>query len=93
MQPYTIDDPICESAASSVDVTVDFGGGHKRWCFFVTPQTLASAGDFVEGTRVRMHLGERHMIVVGEITEGIIDAVLRQLSAEGELEARTVPLS
>jgi hypothetical protein len=32
------------------------------------------------------------MIVVSELNEGIVDRVLRQLYAEGQLEALTIPL-
>ncbi len=46
----------------------------------------------VDETRVRLHLGERHMIVVSELSTGIIEAVLRQLHEAGELESRTLPL-
>jgi hypothetical protein len=74
-----------------VEVTIDFGGS-KRWLFFATPQLLASTGDWVPGTRVRLHLGEQHMVVVSELSEAIIDKVLRQLHAAGELENRTLPL-
>ena len=92
MLPYTIDDPIEEPLTGAVEVTIDFGDGGKRWCFFATPQVLASVGDWVEGTRVRVHLGVPHMIVVCELNEEIIDRVLRQLYAEGQLEAHTTPL-
>jgi hypothetical protein len=88
---YSIDDPITNPLTCSVEVTVDFGG-RKRWLYFVTPQLLASVGDGAPGTRVRMHLGERHMVVVSELSAAIIDAVLRQLHARGELEGRTLPL-
>ena len=91
MLPYTIDDEITEPLTCSVEVTIDFGG-RKRWLFFATPQLLASVGDRVEGTQVRVHLGERHMIVVSELSAAVIDAVLRQLHAEGELESRTLAL-
>ena len=91
MLPYTIDDAIGEPLNHSVEVTIDFGG-RKRWLFFTTPQLLASVGDQVDGTRVRMHLGEMHMVVVSELSSVVIDAVLRQLHASGELEGRTVPL-
>jgi len=95
MLSYTIDDPIAEALTDAycVEVTVDFGGGQKRWCFFATPQMLASCGDWVEGTQVRLHLSVPHMIVVGELSEGIIDRVLSQLYAEGRLEAHTTPLT
>jgi hypothetical protein len=89
--PYTIDDPISEPLTCSVDVTNDFGG-HKRWLFFATPLLLASVGDWVPGTGVRLHLGERHMIVVSELSPAVIDAVLRKLHSAGELESRTLPL-
>jgi hypothetical protein len=91
MLRYTIDDHIADPLTCSVEVTIDFGG-RKRWLFFATPQLLTSVGDLVEGTRVRMHLGERHMIVVSELSEAIIDKVLRRLHADGELEGRTLPL-
>ena len=46
----------------------------------------------VPGTRVRLHRGERHMVVVSELSADVIDAVLRQLHAAAELEGRTLPL-
>jgi len=88
---YTIDDPITDPLTCGVEVTIDFGG-QKRWLFFATPQLLASVGDFVEGTRVRLHLGERHMVVVSELSELVIRAVLSRLHADGELESRSLPL-
>ena len=91
MLPFTIDDPITDPLACSVEVTIDFGG-RKRWLFFATPQLFASVGDMVDGTHVRLHLGERHMIVVSELSAGVIEVVLRQLHEAGELESRTLPL-
>ena len=91
MLPYTIDDPIEIPLRSSVEVTIDFPTG-KRWCFFATPSLLATVGDFVEGTQSRLHLGERHMIVVSDLSPAIIGSVLQQLFDTGELESRTIPL-
>jgi hypothetical protein len=51
MLPYTIDDQISDSSTGAVEVTVDFGGGHRRWCFFMTPAALAACGDWVDGSR------------------------------------------
>jgi dihydroneopterin aldolase len=87
--PYTIDDPIESPERAGVDVTIEFPAG-KRWLFFITPDQLASAGDYAEATSVRVHLGEKHMIVVSELTPAVIDTVLKQLAAAGELEKRTV---
>lgn len=91
MLAYTIDDPIRDPLSDCVEVTVDFGG-RKGWLLFATPQHLAAVGSWVDGTRTPYHLGERHMIVVGLLTEDIIDRVLRRLDADGELESRTLPL-
>jgi len=91
MLPYTIDDSIETPLRTSVEVTIDLPSG-KRWLAFVTPELLASVGDWVPDTQVPMHLGERHVIVVGTLTPAIIDAVLRQLYEAGELESRTLPL-
>ena len=91
MIPYTIDDPITNPLTSSVEVTIDLEG-QKRWLFFATPELLASAGDLVEDTQVRCHLGERHMIVVSELNEAIIHKILRSLHASGELLGRSLPL-
>ena len=92
MFPYIIDDQIETPLTCSVEVTIDFPAG-KRWLFFVTPQLLASTGDLVEGTESRLHLGERHMIVVSELSPSVIDSVLNQLAEMGELESRTVPFA
>ena len=91
MLSYSIDDPINLPLTCSIEVTVHLSTG-KRWLFFVTPELLASAGDFVDGTQSRLHLGERYMIVVSELSETVIDSVLRQLADAGELESRTLPL-
>ncbi len=91
MLPYSIDDEITDPLTCSVEVTIDFGS-YKRWLFFATPQLLASVGNWVLGTQVHLHLGERHMVIVSELSAAIIDAVLRQLHADGELESRTLLL-
>ena len=91
MPSYPIEDEITDPSTCCVEVTIDFGY-RKRWLFFATPQLLASVGDRVGSTQVRVHLGERHMIVVSELSDAIIDAVLRQLHAAGELESRTLAL-
>jgi hypothetical protein len=92
MYPYTIDDEIESPLTCSVEVTIDFPS-RKRWLFFVTPELLATVGDWVEGSQVRVHLCERHMIVVSELTPAVIDAVLRDLMRSGDLESRTLPYS
>lgn len=90
LPPYTIDDPITDPLTYCVEVTLDFGG-QKRWLLFASPTVLATIGDFIDGTQARMHLGERHMIVVSELNETVIDKALCYLHDEGELVSRTLP--
>ncbi len=92
MVRYTIDDDVRTADEGAIEVTVELEAGEKRWCFFFTPEALAAVGDWVEGTQVRVHLGVPHMIVVSELSEGIIDRVLRTLDARGELREHTVPV-
>jgi hypothetical protein len=92
MLQYTIDDLIELPLQNSVEVTVTFPTG-KRWLFFVTPELLNRVGDLVDGSSARVHLGELHMIVVSELSAEIIDAVLRDLHHDGELERRTLQIS
>tara|TARA_R110002072_G_scaffold269796_4_gene429198 strand:+ start:589 stop:873 length:285 start_codon:yes stop_codon:yes gene_type:complete len=87
---YQIDDEL--SLVGGVDVSLQLIDGRKRWCFFMTPSSLAAVGDWVPGTKVRHHIGERHMIVVGELTESIVDAVLMDLDRQGLIERHTLPL-
>lgn len=91
MLSYQIDDPIKDTQKQTIEVTVDLNG-EKRWCFFITPEQLASVGDWVEGTQVRHHLGVVHMIIVNELSEEIIERILNSLYNEGKLESHTIPL-
>lgn len=91
MLGYVIDDLTDTPLSTAVEVTIEFPIG-KRWVFFATPELFSSVGDYVDGTSVRLHLGERHMIVVSEISPAVIDAVLKELDRSGELERRAAPL-
>jgi hypothetical protein len=92
LRSYAIDD-LAGADEGAVEVHVTLADERRRWCFFITPTALAVCGDWVEGTRVRVHLGELHMIVVSELTTEIIERVLRELEATGDLERRTLPLT
>jgi hypothetical protein len=92
LRSYTIDDDLADADRGAVEVTVTLADERRRWCFFITPAALAAVGDWVEGTRVRLHLGEPHMIVVSELSRDVVERVLRQLERDGELERRTLPL-
>jgi hypothetical protein len=93
IRSYRIDDDLETADSGGIEVSIVLTDERRRWCFFMTPAALAACGDFVEGTRVRVHLGELHMIVVSEVTVEVIERVLRELDRAGELERRTIPIS
>ena len=92
LRSYSIDDDLGEADRGAIEVSITLADERRRWCYFMTPSAFAACGDFVSGTNVRVHRGEPHMIVVSEASRTIIEAVLRTLEAEGELERRTLPL-
>ena len=89
LESFQLEDPLDKPEQGAVEVVVHLDDGSDRWCLFFDPQRLALVGDWVEGTTVRVHLGVRHMIVVSELTEDVIDRVLRQLDKEGLLLEHT----
>jgi hypothetical protein len=93
LRSYTIDGDLARAEQAAVEVTVTLTDELRRWCFFMTPAALAACGDWVDEMHVRLHLGELHMIVVSELSREIIERVLSQLEATGELEKRTLPLN
>jgi hypothetical protein len=85
IKTYNIQDDLALADQIGIEVTVTLTDGRLGWCFFMTPSALATAGDWVDGTEVRVHPGVPHMIVVSEISQEIIERVLRRLEADGEL--------
>ena len=92
MVTYAINDPLGEPTIGTVEVTVEVGGGRRRWCFFATPQALAAFGYGADAAGGWQDLRATPMIVVGELNESAIARVLRQLYERGELEAHTLPV-
>jgi hypothetical protein len=78
----------------AIEVEVTFDTGETRWCYFMTPQALATCGDLLEGSRdVRLHPGVPHMIIASTLDAEIVRRILAQLDREGELYAHTAPFS
>ena len=86
------DDPTRQEDGS-VEVVITFDTGERRWCFFITPSSLERCGDLVDGFPARYHIGVAHMIVVSIMSAPIIESVLHELDARGELESCTCTLS
>jgi hypothetical protein len=84
-----IEGDLSTASQAAVEVRVMLADKTERWCYFITPAALANCGDWVQGTRVRMHWGDLHMFVVGECTEQIVRSVLEEVAKGGELLRRT----
>ena len=93
LESFRIEDPLDRPEQGAVEVVVKLDDGSERWCLFLDPERLALVGDRVEGTEVRLHLGVPHMIVASELSEEIIERVLRQLDGSGDLLTHTLAIS
>jgi hypothetical protein len=93
IRSYRIEDDLAAVDTRAIEVSIVLADERRRWCFFLSPAAIAACGDFVEGTNVRVHLGELHMIVVSEVTVEVIERVLGELDKCGALEGRTLPLT
>jgi hypothetical protein len=92
LESFTIDDDLTIQSKSAVEVTLQLRGRSPRWCFFMRPEALAASGDWIPGTRTRMHFGPHMIIVVGELTSETINHVLLEIDSRGELERCSLPL-
>ena len=78
----------------AIEVEVNFDNGEKRWCYFMTPEALATCGDLLPGPRrVRIHVGVSHMIVASALDTPIIEEALAQLDSEDQLYQHTASMS
>ena len=91
IESIEIEDPMELHKTGAIEVAVVTDRGEKRWCFFFTPEGMASCGNFIEGTSVRFHYGASHMILVSEISKTIIESALRDIENQGEIESCTIP--
>jgi len=86
---YRILDDLNSADKNAIEVEFELDNGQKRWAFFFTPQGIVSCGDWIPETKVRVHLGVPHMIVVSEISEEIIEKTVQMLENEDLIELNT----
>jgi hypothetical protein len=61
---------------------------------FLRPETLAACGDWIPGTRTRIHFDSPHLIVVGgQLNAEIVAHALRQIDEAGDLGRRSLALA
>ncbi|MFY0685436.1 MAG: hypothetical protein JXR20_12870 [Balneola sp.] len=86
-----INDSISASMQGAIEVDLEMEDGSKRWCFFVLADGVKNYGDFINGTKVRVQYGAKHMIVVSDISEEIIKTFINEKANNGELLDCTEP--
>lgn len=72
------------------EVTLTFSDGQRRFVWVATPEQLASCGDLLPGTDVRMHLDNRSVFIVSRSDEGIIRSLIAHTWSQGLLEAAAI---
>ena len=85
-----IQDQIDSHTRRAIEVDVELIDGTKRWCFFLTPEGAANCGDWIEGTKVRVHYGASNMFLVSEISKEVIEAAIKHAEKKGEIERCTL---
>lgn len=84
---FTLRDDLEIQESCAIEVDLHMRDGTRRWCFFMTPAALASCGDRIDETRVRIHYGAPHMIVLTErLSEESIDRALQHIARHGDIE-------
>jgi hypothetical protein len=83
-------DDCSQSEKGAIEVVLNIEGGSRRWCYFITPEGLAAAGDWLPGTEVHAHFGNPHMIVVSSISPAIIELAIRTIESKGLIESCSI---
>jgi hypothetical protein len=89
---YRINGPIEASENRPIEVTLSLSNGERRWCVVATPSALSACGDWIPGTEVRFHYGNRHVLIAEKLTEDLIGRMLRYIDSQGDLEECSLPL-
>ena len=87
-----IEDSIASHIKRAIEVVLEMNDGTKRWCFFLTPEGASQCGDFIEGTKTRIHYGAPHVFIVSDISKDIIESAIKQAEKEGNLLQCTLPI-
>jgi len=90
IKSINIEDSIDAHTTRAIEVVLEMNDNTKRFCFFLTPQGATNCGDFVEGTKTRVHYGALHVFTVSDISKEIIESVIKEIETKGELYERTI---
>ena len=86
-----IKDSISAAIHRAIEVDLEMEDGSKRWCFFVLADGVKNYGYLINGSKVRVQYGSKHMIVVSDISETIIKIFLKEKAKNNELFNCTEP--
>jgi hypothetical protein len=87
LKSFEIQGDLALQDSAAVEVVLRLDDGRSRWCYFMTPPALRNCGDWIGGTRMRIHFNAPYMIVVsGHLDEAVIEEALRHIDGRGDLE-------
>jgi len=87
------DDIEDDSDAPSFVVDIALSDGTSGWCFFTTPEAISELVQVTVDDGALHMYGAANMIVVSDITHGIIDDTLAYLDTNGLLFSCILPLT
>lgn len=93
LESFQILDAIGPGQDQFIEVDVHLSNGQHRWCWFATPKALANNGDWIEGTTIPFHFGNRHVIIAGELSEELIGLMLRHIDSQNALLDCTIEVT
>ena len=86
---WQFDDAVKDSTNDAVEVSFVLSDGQRRWCWFMTPAYLLR---LLEKPHAEPGIWLANIVVVRDLSPDGVDAMLRQLDQQGELECASMAL-
>lgn len=80
------------SAEVPIEVELRLSDGSRRFLFVATPEMLRRCGDLLSETNVRVHIGNRNLIVASELSSDVVRALLVEVESQDMLEECSLPI-
>jgi len=87
IQKITIDDPISKPLDVSIEVTIEFENGNKRWMIFMAPVYLEA---LLKG-KSKTYLSGNNIMFLLEITSEAVNKAIYELDDQNELTKNSIP--
>lgn len=89
LRTFRLDDSVRSEAGSTIEVTLTFSDGSRRWCLVTTTEYLVA----LKRTYRRSAHAGHHLIVVDSLCPDTVEKVLFDLDSQSLLIEQTCPLA